>query len=77
MAQPVYKLWMSKFTPAWYDLTKEEQDKHGARVDPQPQPQAPRPENPPPRPERTADGSRVRLGGGGIRCLGCRKIPEF
>ena len=33
MAQPVYKLWMSKFTPAWYDLTKEEQDKHGARID--------------------------------------------
>jgi hypothetical protein len=31
MAQPVYKLWMAKFTPAWYDLTKEEQDKHTAK----------------------------------------------
>jgi hypothetical protein len=32
MAQPVYKMWMSKFLPAWYGLTKEEQDKRGALI---------------------------------------------
>ena len=31
MAQPVYKVWMSKFTSAWYDLSKEEQDKLGVK----------------------------------------------
>ena len=32
MAQPVYKMWMSKYTESWYKLTKEEQDKHGAKI---------------------------------------------
>ena len=32
MAQPVYKLWMSKYTESWYTLSKEEQDKHDAKI---------------------------------------------
>jgi hypothetical protein len=33
MAQPIYKLWMAKYTSAWYELTKEEQDKHDAQLE--------------------------------------------
>lgn len=32
MAQPVYKVYLVKFTPEWYKLTKEEQNAHGAKV---------------------------------------------
>ena len=32
MAQPIYKVWMSKYTESWYKLSKEEQDKQNAKV---------------------------------------------
>ncbi len=32
MAQPIYKVWMAKYTESWYKLSKEEQEKHEAKV---------------------------------------------
>lgn len=32
MAQPVYKMWMMKYTESWYKLSREEQDKISAKV---------------------------------------------
>jgi len=32
MAQPVYKVWMMKYTESWYKLSKEEQEKHDAKI---------------------------------------------
>ena len=33
MAQPIYKLWQSRWTEAWHQLSKEEQARLGAQVD--------------------------------------------
>ncbi len=33
MAQPVYKLWLTKYTNAWYQLSKAEQDALGVKVE--------------------------------------------
>ena len=32
MAQPIYKVYMFKYTEAWYQLSKEEQDQHNAKI---------------------------------------------
>ncbi len=32
MAQPIYKVFMAKYTDAWYQLTVEEQQAHSNRV---------------------------------------------
>jgi hypothetical protein len=32
MAQPIYLVWMSKYTPEWYKLSKDEQDALMAKV---------------------------------------------
>ena len=32
MAQPVYKVWMMKYTESWYKLSKEEQEKHDVKI---------------------------------------------
>ena len=32
MAQPIYKVWMGKYTESWYKLSKEEQEKHDAKI---------------------------------------------
>jgi len=32
MAEPIYKLWMSKVTEAWYQLSDEEQNSHSAKI---------------------------------------------
>ena len=32
MAQPVYKLWMTRPTEAWYQLSVEEQNSHTAKI---------------------------------------------
>jgi hypothetical protein len=33
MAGPIYKLWMAKYTDAWYQLSEEEQNSHNAKLD--------------------------------------------
>ena len=33
MAGPIYKLWMFKYTDAWYQLSDEEKESHGANVE--------------------------------------------
>jgi hypothetical protein len=32
MAGPIYKLWMARYTDAWYQLSEEEQNSHNAKV---------------------------------------------
>ncbi len=32
MAQPIYKVWMAKYTESWYTLSKEEQEKFEVKV---------------------------------------------
>ncbi len=32
MAQPIYKVWMAKYTESWYKLSKEEQESQNAKV---------------------------------------------
>jgi len=33
MAQPVYKVWLMKYTESWYELTTEEQNKLMAQIE--------------------------------------------
>ncbi len=33
MAQPVYKLWMAKWSEAWYQLSEDEQQQHMAKIE--------------------------------------------
>jgi hypothetical protein len=33
MEQPIYKLWMMRYTDAWYKLSPEEQQKHLAKIE--------------------------------------------
>ncbi len=32
MAQPIYKVWMAKYTESWFKLSKEEQEKQNVKV---------------------------------------------
>jgi hypothetical protein len=32
MAGPIYKLWMMKYTDAWYQLSEEERNDHNAKI---------------------------------------------
>jgi hypothetical protein len=32
MAQPIYKVWFTKYKAAWYQLSPEEQSKHNAQI---------------------------------------------
>jgi hypothetical protein len=31
MAEPIYRVWMARFTEAWYQLSEEERQQHGNR----------------------------------------------
>jgi len=33
MKQPIYKVWLMKYTDAWYKLSPEEQKKHMAMIE--------------------------------------------